>query len=439
VGGQRVAKFVDFVNGYTSPYDDHGHGTHVSGIIAGNGYDSLGSRAGVAPAAHIVSLKVLDAEAGGHISNVIAAIDFAIANRQAYNIRVMNLSVGAGVFSSYWEDPLTLAAKRAVDAGIVVVAAAGNMGRDSQGRTLYGGIAAPGNAPWVLTVGAVHDQGTYWRWDDTVASYSSRGPTAKDYLAKPDLVAPGTGIVSLASRNSTLFNTKSSQLVNGVRATGYKPYLTLTGTSMAAPVVAGTAALMLQANPGLTPNAVKAILQYTAETSPSFNDLEQGAGFLNAQGAVQLARHFASHPRGSRYPTSSSWSKQIIWGNRKLTGGVILPGATAWGLNIVWGTLADDNIVWGTLCAGGDCDNIVWGTGIVLDASDNIVWGTLADDNIVWEPSTTSCGAPTLSGAPTSCGGPWPTSCGARAATSTTSSGARTSSGGPTRTISRSH
>jgi serine protease AprX len=389
VGGQRVAAFFDFVNGYTAPYDDNGHGTHVAGIIMGNGYDTYGIRAGMAPAAHLVSLKVLDANGGGYISDVIAAIDWAVANKAAYNIRVMNLSVGASPSGSYWTDPLTLAAKSAVDAGIVVVAAAGNMGQNEQGQSQYGAIAAPGNAPWVLTVGAYSDEGTVWRWDDVMAPYSSRGPTAYDFSAKPDLVAPGTGVISLSAPNSALYNANSGYLLDGLRTTAHKPYLSLTGTSMAAPVVSGAVAQMLQANPTLTPNAVKAILQYTAEERDGYNNLEQGAGFLNAFGAVTLAKHWASHPVGSRYPTSRSWSKHIIWGNHRLSGGVILPGASAWDDNIVWGTLRDaggDNIVWGTLCAAGACDNIVWGTGIVLDPFDNIVWGTMlgVGDNIVW-------------------------------------------------------
>lgn len=132
--GQRVAAFVDLINGRTAPYDDNGHGTHVSGIIAGNGFDALGSRAGVAPDAHIVSLKVLDAQGRGVISNVIAALDWVVRNRAAYNVRVVNLSVGAAVTESYKTDPLTLAAKRAVDAGIVVVTAAGNLGKNRLGQ-----------------------------------------------------------------------------------------------------------------------------------------------------------------------------------------------------------------------------------------------------------------------------------------------------------------
>ena len=168
-GSQRVARFVDVVSGEETPYDDYGHGTHVAGIIAGNGFDSDGARTGIAPGAHLLVLKVLDGAGRGYISDVIAALDYAIAHREALNIRVINLSVASGVYESYNDDPLTLAAERAVRAGIVVVAAAGNNGRTAAGHTQYGGITSPGNAPWVLTVGASSHMGTVDRGDDTIA------------------------------------------------------------------------------------------------------------------------------------------------------------------------------------------------------------------------------------------------------------------------------
>jgi serine protease AprX len=383
--GQRVAAFVDFVNGVSQPYDDNGHGTHVAGIIAGNGYDSSGARAGIAPAAHVVSLKVLDGEGHGVVSDVIAALDWAVTNRQAHNIRVVNLSVGAAVTSSYNEDPLTLAAKRAVDTGIVVVTAAGNLGRNANGQSQYGGITSPGNAPWVLTVGASSHEGTRNRRDDVVAPYSSRGPSAIDYTAKPDILAPGTGIVSLAAPGSKYYQTKPAFLLGGSIATAYKPYLSLTGTSMAAPVVSGTVALMLQANPSLTPNLVKALLQYTAQLDEGANALAQGGGFLNTKGAVDLARYFATASAGSRYPHNRTWSRRVNWGNHRISGGVISPFGNAWEIGVVWGVAEDnegDNIVWGTACED-ECFNIVWGT--ATSEGDNIVWGTSGEgDNIVW-------------------------------------------------------
>jgi serine protease AprX len=384
-GDQRVKKFVDFVNGRNQPYDDNGHGSHVAGIVAGNGYDSLGGqKAGIAPKASLVSLKVLDANGSGTISSIIAAFNWVAVNHKTYNIRVVNLSVGAAVTESYLTDPLTLAAKRAVDAGVVVVTAAGNLGKRN-GHIVYGGITAPGNAPWVLTVGGSSHQGTVTRTDDTMADYSSRGPTAQDFAAKPDVVAPGTGIVSLSVPGSMLYTLHPGNLLGGSLLLGSKPYLSLTGTSMAAPMVTGTVALMMQANPDLTPNLAKAIIEYTAQRY-NYSSLSQGAGFLNTEGAVKLARYLYTAQPGSIYPSNPAWGRTIIWGNRRITSGVIKPQGSAYGLNIVWGTTATvegQNIVWGTHCLNA-CDDVVWGDTPVEAA--NIVWGTFTaeGDATVW-------------------------------------------------------
>jgi subtilisin family serine protease len=372
----RVARFVDFVSFQPSPYDDYGHGTHVAGIIAGSGYDSGGRRRGIAPGATLLVEKVLDAAGQGYISNVIAAIDYAIANRQALNLRVINLSVAAGVYESYTTDPLTLAARRAVEAGLVVVTAAGNLGRKASGEPQYGGIGAPGNAPWVITVGASSHNGTADRSDDTVAGFSSRGPGAIDFQAKPDLVAPGVGIESLADAGTTLYNTKPLMRLWGTVPTATEPYLSLSGSSMAAPVVSGTIALMLQANPALTPNLVKAVLEFTAEARPEYDGLTQGAGFLNARGAVELAQSLATGmrtlPSASADPTP--WSAHVTWGNHRIGGGRLEASGSAWRTDVMWGSaLTPDGrrVVWGT---AGESGNVVWDTG--TSESDNIVWGT---------------------------------------------------------------
>jgi serine protease AprX len=418
---QRVTRFVDFVNGRAAQYDDHGHGTHVAGIVSGSGYDSGGARTGIAPAAHLIVLKVLDASGRGRISDVIAALDYVVANRTSLKIGIVNLSIRAGVYESYDSDPLTLATRRAVREGIVVVAAGGNLGRRADGRMQYGGITAPGNAPWVLTVGASSHMGTAERADDRIATFSSRGPGSGGYTAKPDLVAPGVGIESLSAPHSTLYASRTAYLLGGTLQTPFLPYLSLSGTSMAAPVVTGTVALMLQANPALTPNLVKAILQYTAEASADYDALTQGAGFLNAKGAVQLARHLAS-PVTEPFPAAGGWSGRLIWGNRLVQGGRLTPEASAWPPSVVWGALRTPsgkaarwgvicttdcdaeaaqwtawetsspsvNVVWGSACGGDDCpaewslgaaassDGVVWG----MD-NDSVVWG-LSDEGVVW-------------------------------------------------------
>ncbi len=220
-----------------------------------------------------------------------------------------------------------------------------------------------------------------------MAGFSSSGPTFIDFDSKPDLVAPGQGTISLAAPGSTFYITKTAYLLTGKLGLnlGTKPYLTLSGTSMAAPVVAGTVALMLQANPTLTPNLIKAILQYTAQKYPGYSPLRQGGGFLNTLGAVRLALFYKYGKPGDHLPVQSVWSRQIIWGNHRLKGGVISPTANAWGNNVVWGVaktqgMTGDNVVWGTAYAG---DNVVWGT----SAGDNVVWGTAGGDNVVWGTS----------------------------------------------------
>jgi hypothetical protein len=236
----------------------------------------------------------------------------------------------------------------------------------------------------VLTVGASNHNGTTRRGDDTIAVFSSRGPSAIDFAAKPDLVAPGVGIESLAEPWTTLYTRYTAYLLPGSNPwSWYSPYLSLSGTSMAAPVVTGTIALMLEANPALTPNAVKAILQYTAQARTGPDHLTQGAGFLNSRGAVRLSRYWASPVEGLG-PMSDAiagervaWSRHLIWGNFRVGGGVPLPGANAWADGVVWGATeapSGEPLVWGAE----SLDNIVWSL-----VDDNIVW-SLADENIVW-------------------------------------------------------
>ena len=391
LGADRVIHFADFVTYLPQPHDEYGHGTHVAGIIAGNGYDSAGARRGVAPGANLIVLKVLDATGDGFISNVIAAIDYAIEQRTRLNIRVLNLSVAAGVYESYTTDPFTLAARRAVEAGIVVVTSAGNLGRSEGGQVQSGGITAPGNAPWVLTVGASNHQRTIGRGDDIVAPFSSRGPTNIDGAMKPDLVAPGVGIESLAAAGSTIYNANPKARLAGTIDTATPPYLAMTGTSMAAPVVAGTIALMLQANPSLTPNLVKGILEYTAEHRARVDIAAQGAGFLNARGAVQLALALRDGDGGpfdsaraaaAKEADPTPWSRHILWGNERVRGGVLSAAANAWRVDVTWGasaTPAGDDVSWGTVA-----DGAAWKPGAhepiaFDDQRETVAWHPLTD------------------------------------------------------------
>lgn len=259
---------------------------------------------GIAYEAKVISLAVLDSTGAGLSSNVIAAIDWRIANKATYNIRVINMSLGAPVKDSYKTDRLCLAARRPYNAGIVVVAAADNRGKNSTGQKYYGGIDSPGIEPSVLTVGATNSFGTDSRSDDVIATYSSRGPTRgyakdangikhSDNLSKPDLVAPGNKLIGAASPSSvgksTSLITKYPTLKAGSTTTPSDQTGYMSGTSMSAPVVAGTAAMMLEANPSLTSGLVKAILMYSAQPIKNVNAREQGAGRLNVEGAVHIA------------------------------------------------------------------------------------------------------------------------------------------------------
>ena len=162
--------------------DPFGHGTHVASLAAGNGRVASGSYIGVAPNASIINLRVLDSEGRGTVSSVLQALDWLLSNHRTYNIRVVNMSLGMPAIDSYRVDPVCVAVRKLVDAGIVVVAAAGNNGKDAEGRKVYGQIHSPGIEPAAITVGATNTYGTDSRSDDAVASYSSRGPTRSHTL-----------------------------------------------------------------------------------------------------------------------------------------------------------------------------------------------------------------------------------------------------------------
>jgi serine protease AprX len=253
-------------NAHYQTNDGYGHGTHVAGIIAGNGFLSSGITAtttykGIAPAANLIDFQVLDANGEGQDSTVIAAIEEAINLKSKYNIRVINLSLGRPVYESFAQDPLCQAAEQAWKAGIVVVVAAGNDGRDNSVDSAgYGTINAPGNDPYVLTVGAMNAKFTSFAGDDVITTYTSKGPTMVDHIVKPDLVAPGNHISSLLNNHAYLPKTYPQNIVNPL---AYET-LVLNGTSMATGVVSGAVADLLSANPNLTPDQVKAVLMLSA-------------------------------------------------------------------------------------------------------------------------------------------------------------------------------
>lgn len=298
-GNNRISMNLD-AGGFGTTNDLYGHGTFVASIATGTNHIGPGAYTGIAPGANIINIKALDSSGSGFTTNVIAAVDWCVANRSAYNIKVINMSLGAPAVDSYKNDPLCLAVRAAHDAGIVVVCAAGNDGKDAAGNEIYGAIHCPGDEPSAITVGASNTYGTDARNDDTITTYSSRGPTRGystnaagvkiyDNLVKPDLVAPGNKIISSEALNCNLVVENPQLKANEYETNPYHYVMYLSGTSVSAPVVSGAAALLLQENPSLTPNLIKAILMYTSQPLPGFNMLEQGAGQVNVAGAVQLA------------------------------------------------------------------------------------------------------------------------------------------------------
>ncbi len=237
----------------TTATDRYGHGTHVAGIIAGDSakrsYGDLlrGKYSGVAPNANLISIKASDDEGNATVLDVIAGIQFAVDHKADYNIRVLNLSLESTNSESYKTDPLDAAAEAAWFKGIFVVAAAGNRGTDADAVS-----HAPGNDPYVMTVGAVDDQGTKSIYDDKSATWSSRGIT-QDGFAKPDIYAPGAKIVSNLAPASAFTALCSTCVTDG-------QYIRAGGTSMSAPMIAGAAAIGFQLDPTVTPNRIKALL-----------------------------------------------------------------------------------------------------------------------------------------------------------------------------------
>ena len=403
----RVLYHQDFTgtatkNSSGGSYDLYGHGTHVAGIIAGNGYLSGGHYAGVAPEANLIDLRALDANGAGNDSTVIAAIQQAIALKNTYNIRIINLSLGRGIPVTYTQDPLCQAVEAAWKNGIVVVVAAGNYGRLSvNGVNGYGTITAPGNDPFVITVGATKSNGSSLFSAETKASYSSKGPTTYDHVVKPDIMAPGNAIVSLAAPGATLEAGYPNDIVKGTD--GNADYFALSGTSMATPVVAGAAALMLEEQNTLTPDQVKARLMKTASKMGMFSTsayvphlllsfldfydvFSVGSGFLNIQAATSntdLAPAAVGSALSPSAVYNSNGTVSLVYGN-----GTVSSTSVVWGSSVVWGT----SVVWGSSLVNGN--SVVWGSSVPWNnnalSAFSVVWGSstgTSASSVVWGTS----------------------------------------------------
>ena len=269
----RLAGGVDLTGG-TSPFQDsYGHGTFVAGLIAGNGASSNGQYSGEAPGARLVSVKVAGADGTTHLSTVISGLQWAVDHKNVYGIKVLNLSFGYQSSQSTVANPLDQAVEAAWHSGITVVTSAGNAG------PFNGTILAPGDDPLVITVGALDDMATPSTADDEMTDFSSVGPTSRDGGAKPDLVASGRSVVSLAAPGSTVYNDYPAARVGPAGFAG-------SGTSFSAAITSGAAALVLASHPGIAPDEVKARLLGNTDPGPVGNPFVDGHGALDAYAAA---------------------------------------------------------------------------------------------------------------------------------------------------------
>jgi len=411
---------VSFVGGRSSglrrgAQDGYGHGTLVAGGIV----STSGVAGGLAPGARLISVQVLNSDGFGRVSDAIAAIEWIIDNAGRYGIRIINLSVASAVEESYLTDPLGIAVEAAARSGIVVVVAAGNLG-SSEGQVVYGGVGSPANHPAVITVGATDPHGTVRRSDDTVAWFSSRGPTLIDGVTKPDLVAPGVDLRLPLASGSTIARTFRDLVERdghgddehghdderGERddehGDGGGDLIRVSGTSFSAPLASATVALMLEAAPQLSPAEVKAILQLTAQPMEGTEPIDAGAGSLNTLGAVELAliwdgsdslqpadpNLFEELPES---PFSVIEGEQIVWGNGIIWNGyVVLDRRFLFTFNdvSVVGWLEGTGIIWNGKSA--DLGELVWldyrvsGRDLAARFQEPYVAGMVWGTGIIW-------------------------------------------------------
>ena len=398
-GRDKVWGTYDAITDTAYNYDDEasGHGTHVASIAANSDYDIYGRIYGVAPNAALVGIKSFDEEGKGSYADVIRGIDWALQVKDLINLRVLNMSFSGPVMSHYWDDPLNQAVMKAWQAGVVVVASAGNTGPDPMT------IGVPGNVPYIITVGAITDDYTNWTTlDDKVTSFSSAGPTYEGFV-KPDIVAPGGHVSGLMAFDSQIV-VEHPEFHDGGR------YFEMSGTSQAAAVVSGVVALMLYEEPMLTPDEVKCRLVSSARVARTSNDglaysvFQQGAGVVNAANALSstasgcvnsgldIAKDLAGVEHyygpanfdandgfyieglGDEYvwdiDNSMVHDNTFIWRTNFLTDTFIWRTAFVTGSDLPWrDNFESDTFIWRTSV---NTDTFIWRTSVDFDYSESI-------------------------------------------------------------------
>jgi len=398
--------------------DPFGHGTHLAGIIGGNRTASPSVTSafigGSAPSVRLVDVRVLGALGSGRTSDVIAGIDWVIANRFTYNIKIINLSLGHPVTEPSATDPLCQAVSRAVAAGITVAVSAGNYGLTSTGAPVLGGITSPGNSPDALTVGSTDTKGTLDTGDDVLSPFSSRGPARYEIVVKPDVVAPGTRLVSLEAQDSVLSTMYPQWHIAG---SARNAYMRLSGSSMSTAVVSGGVALLLNAQPSLKPAQVKLALQMGARFMPEAGLVGAGAGSVDFVRAQKIAQSglvnqllgtvtgLLGGASGAAFRDTGTLIDRVydrsgirllslldflpLFRNANPEAGVLhLLGTTN-----PLGRTAPNFLVWGNVAGWADSYFLVWGNSIQSPSGQFLVWGNneASDPNfLVWGNGDTS-------------------------------------------------
>ncbi len=329
----RNVKDVNFNRGYQNSTDLYGHGTFVASMIAGDGKKSDGAFMGIAPKSRLLNVRVSDDQGMAYESDVIAALQWIYENKDDFDIRVVNLSLNSSVVTSYHLSPLNAAVEVLWFNGVVVVVAAGNNGTAD--------LFPPANDPFVITVGATDDKGTWSIADDTIGSFSAYGTTT-DGFTKPDLVAPGKDIVMYLPKNEKLGMGKkhSSQSID-------KDYFRMSGTSLAAPIVAGAVAILLQDEPQLTPDQVKYRLMATANKNwAGYDIIRAGAGYLDIYAAVNGTTTASAN--------SGIAASQLLWtGPEPVTWGSVSWNSVSWN-SVSWNSVSWNSVSWNSVSWNSD-------------------------------------------------------------------------------------
>ena len=378
------------LSGEGTTVDTYGHGTVMAGVIGGSGADSVtrvgGSYTGVAPRAKLVSVKVAGRNGAVDVSTILQAMHWVSAYAPQYNIRVLNLSWGTKSAQHHTLDPLNYAVQRLWQQGIVVVVAAGNSGPNR------GTVTKPGDDPMVLTVGAFDDKQNLDSADDSLSAWSSRGPTAAG-VSKPDVIAPGRSLVAARSYGSKVEVENPKALVT-------PSYIKGSGTSEAAAVVSGLAALMVAANPSLTPDQVKNQLAATASPITGIGSDAQGAG------RVRLGAALSAVPGPTKTQTATATGLGSLEASRGGTNvasdcnndgvyevikGEIDVRCEAWNgvawTGVAWTGVAWTGVAWtGVAWTGASWNGVAWTGG----TWSGVAWTGVAWTGVAWTGSAWS-------------------------------------------------